>query len=120
LDVLRRVQDRVPEEYRTSLDLRETNLQGANLQGANLLETNLRGAFHHYADLHYADLQGANLQGVNFIGAILRGANLQRANVSTHRLADTLTLRGATMPNGEKYEDWLKDREQRGKDGENE
>jgi len=36
LDVLRRTQARVPEEYRTRLDLHESNLQGAGLQGANL------------------------------------------------------------------------------------
>jgi hypothetical protein len=29
-------------------------------------------------------------------------------------------LAGATMPNGQKYEDWLKDRERRKEDGENE
>jgi len=35
-------------------------------------------------------------------------------------LADTLSLRGATMPNGQKYEDWIKDKEDSGKDVENE
>jgi hypothetical protein len=36
LDVLGRAQARVPEEYRTSLDLHEADLQGADLQEANL------------------------------------------------------------------------------------
>jgi uncharacterized protein YjbI with pentapeptide repeats len=44
-----RAQARVPEEYRTSLDLHEADLQGAdlqeaNLQGAILLRANLREA----------------------------------------------------------------------------
>ena len=30
------------------------------------------------------------------------------------------SLEGATMPNGQKYEDWLKDKEARKEDGENE
>jgi hypothetical protein len=90
LDVLRRAQDRVPEEYRTSLDLREANLQGANLERANL--------------------QGAELQGANLQGADLQGADLQGANVTDEQLAEPLYLQGATMPDGQKYEDWLKDK----------
>jgi hypothetical protein len=78
LDVLSRAQTRVPEEYRTRLDLRGANLQGANLQGANLQEANL---------------QGANLQG----------ANLQGANATDEQLTDTLSLQGATMPDGSKH-----------------
>ena len=31
-----------------------------------------------------------------------------------------LSIEGAIMPNGQKYEDWLKDREGRQEDGENE
>jgi hypothetical protein len=44
LDVLRRTQDRVPEEYRTSLDLHEANLREANLQDADLYRADLREA----------------------------------------------------------------------------
>jgi hypothetical protein len=44
LDVLRRAQARVPEAYRTRLDLHEANLERADLQGANLRETDLTGA----------------------------------------------------------------------------
>jgi hypothetical protein len=36
------------------------------------------------------------------------------------RGTDTLALESATMPSGQKYEDWLKDREGRKKDGEKE
>jgi hypothetical protein len=80
LDVLRRAQDRVPEEYRTRLDL-------------------------HEADLQYANLQRANLYG----------ADLKGANVADHQLADTLSLQDATMPDGQKYENWLIDKESRGR-----
>jgi hypothetical protein len=95
LDVLSRAQDRVPEEYRIRLDLHEANLQGASLLNANLPETNL---------------QGANLQS----------ANLQSANLLDSQLANTQSLQGATMPNGQKYEDWLKDREGCKEDGKDE
>jgi hypothetical protein len=80
LDVLRRAQDRVPEEYRTRLDLYEADLQYANLQRANLY-----------------------------------GADLKGANVADHQLADTLSLQDATMPDGQKYENWLIDKESRGR-----
>jgi uncharacterized protein YjbI with pentapeptide repeats len=75
LDVLRRTQDRVPEEDRTLLDLRGANLQGAILQGAK---------------------------------------------VTANQLGVTRSLKDATMPDGQKYEDWIKVKEGSGKDGENE
>jgi hypothetical protein len=61
-------------------------------------------------DLRDTDLQGAEL---------LR-ANLQGAVVTDEQLADARSLEGATMPNGQKYEDWFKDKEGSGKDVENE
>jgi hypothetical protein len=82
LEVLSRTQARVPEEYRTSLDLREANLQGANLRGANLREAKLQGAY-----LFGADLQRANLQGAKVTG----------------ELAFTPFMQGATMPDGSKH-----------------
>jgi hypothetical protein len=78
LDVLGRAQTRVPEEYRTRLDLHQANLQGANLFMANLRGADLRGA-----DLHEANLHEANLEG---------------ANVTDGQLADAQYLQGATMP----------------------
>jgi hypothetical protein len=101
LDVLSRAQTRVPDKYRTSLDLHEATLQGANLQGANL-----QGAYL---------LLGADLQGAN-----LGGADLQGAKVTDEQLAATWALQGATMPDGRTYEDWLKDKKGSGKDVENE
>jgi hypothetical protein len=66
------------------------------------------------------DLHEANLQGANLWGAILSSANLQGATVTDEQLADTKSLAEATMPNGQKYENWLKDKEGGGKDVENE
>src|SRR5215212_5499673 len=77
LDVLiRREEERVPEEHRVILDLREADLQGANLQEADLQGANLQGA-----NLHKANLQGANLQEASLSTAIFRNADLQGADL---------------------------------------
>ena len=55
-------------------------------------------------------LSNANLSNANLSNANLREADLSKADLSN---AD---LKGAYMPNGQKYEDWLKDKE----DGKNE
>jgi len=93
----------------TKLDY--TNLDGANFHGANLKRANLKGA----------DLEGANLYGVNFYGTDLEGASLKGAKgLSDEALEEIMliagSLEGTTMPNGQKYEDWLKSR---GEDGKN-
>jgi hypothetical protein len=44
----------------------------------------------------------ANLSGVN-----LSGADLTNAQITKEQLKETESLKGATMPNGQKYEDWL-------------
>jgi Pentapeptide repeats (8 copies) len=103
LDVLGRALSRPPEEYlyltrvfRIRIDLHEAKLRGADLRGA---------------DLRLANLQSANLQG----------ADLQEAKVTDEQLAAAWSLQGATMPEGKKYEDWIKDKEEgSGKDVENE
>jgi Pentapeptide repeats (8 copies) len=112
-----------------SLDLRSThlreanltgaNLQGADLTGAHLWKADLQGAKLRGADLQEAILLGVDLQGANLYGADLQGAILYEAEVTDAQLADTRSLHGAIMPIGQKYEDWLKDKEGRGKDGEN-
>ena len=61
-------------------------LSEARLSGAILLTANLRGA----------ELRGADLKGV-------RGWAVEQ-------LSAAKSLEGATMPNGQKYEDWLKSR----------
>jgi hypothetical protein len=68
------------------------NLKGANLQGANLSWTHLTGA----------DLSDANMSNANLSYA---------QGVTKEQLAQAKSLEYATMPNGQKYEDWLKSRE---------
>jgi hypothetical protein len=85
-------------------DLRWVNLQRAqlfraNLQGANLFGADLRGAHLAGADLRDALLGKANLQG-----AYLEGCNLEGARkLSLARLAQAGRLKGATMPDGNRY-----------------
>jgi uncharacterized protein YjbI with pentapeptide repeats len=66
-------------------------------------------------------LVGADLSGVDLTGSVLYDANLSGANLSnaTGKTAEQLdgqagSLEGAIMPDGRKYEDWLKDEESGG------
>ena len=61
------------------------------------------------ADL-VADLSNADLSGASLIGANLENANLSGADGITNAELEqqTVSLEGADMPNGQKYEDWLK------------
>jgi uncharacterized protein YjbI with pentapeptide repeats len=119
-------------------DLSGANLQEANLKAADLIEAELSNTILGMADLLYANLSKANLngadlrwanlnkadlRGANLSEASLQWANLQEADLSEARgfteeqLAAASSLQGATMPNGQKYEEWLKSR---GEDGEGE
>jgi Pentapeptide repeats (8 copies) len=103
--------------YLYSADLRLANLSGADLNGAylrgtNLTETNLRGA-----NLSRADLIGINLSKACLCGTNLGGADLSVATGWTEKqLTLAKSLKGATMPNGQKYEDWLRSKD-RGENG---
>jgi Pentapeptide repeats (8 copies) len=56
-----------------------------------------------------ADLRGAGLSGADLSGADLRGADT--LFITPKKLAQRAkSLEGATMPNGQKYEEWLKSR----------
>ena len=112
----------------SNADLRVAKLRGADLGDARLTDANLGNADLSGADLGDADLYDANLIGVSLIGASLssanlgyadlRGANLSNADLSNaslgnatvteEQLAACETLEGATMPNGQHYEDWAK------------
>ena len=85
--------------------MRNADLHGADLTGTRLFRT----------DLGWANLSGATLRN-----ARLQEANLHRAIGITNEQVEqqTLNLRDATMPNGQKYEDWLKSKGS-GEDGEN-
>jgi uncharacterized protein YjbI with pentapeptide repeats len=101
-----------------STDLSDTNLSDADLSNANLLDAKLRGADLSDADLSDADLKYAYLIEADLSNANLNGADLIEANLSNaHGITNeelvrqALTLKGTIMPNGQKYEDWLKDKE---------
>jgi Pentapeptide repeats (8 copies) len=92
-------------------------LEGANLEGADLHEVDLGGADLKGADLKGANLKGANLKGAKLEGAKLSksklsGADLSNAQVSDAQLKQAKSLKGATMPNGQKYKNWLKSKDQ--------
>jgi hypothetical protein len=109
--------------YLGDANLGSADLEDANLESANLtdgLDVNTRGAILKAADLQNADLQGANLQEANLQEANLQGANLEGAKVTDRQLANARALQGATMPDGQTYEDWLKGKEGSGKDEKNE
>jgi len=99
-DLVQRVDGKEP-----IISLREADLSDATLFMPNLSGANLRFAYLSDADLGDAYLSGADLRGAN-----LRGANLSDAQGITSEELDqqATSLKGATMPNGQKYEDWLK------------
>ncbi len=124
--------------------LKETNLSGANLAEANLSSTfmqkanlsgaelfsakllvahlekaNLSNASSWDADLSGAYLQEANLSDADLNEATLKEATLKEAYVSEKQLLTAGSLEGATMPNGQKYVDWVKGKEGRETDGGN-
>lgn len=123
-------------------DLTEAHLQGTDLSGAHLEEADLggadlsgaklSGAYLRDADLSGATLigsdlsdaqgrfeSGARMDGTELEGADLGGADLTNAEVTEEQLREAQSLDGATMPNGQKYEDWLREEEGRGEGGEN-
>jgi len=122
---------RLPWSYLPYAKLNGANLRGAYLRGdpdqsgdADLSDADLSDANLSEADLSYDNLSSANLQGANLTDAVFRGTNLSNANLSnakvtSEQLAEAKSLEGATMPNGQKYEDWLKDKEGRRGAGEN-
>jgi hypothetical protein len=83
------------------VSLAYANLSGCALNGHSLLGIDLSGA-----NLSGADLSRARLRGANLRGAILRGAK----GWTEEQLTAAKSLERATMPDGQKYEDWLKRR----------
>jgi hypothetical protein len=93
-----------------------------DLRSADLSEANLSEAILREANLFETDLSRANLSEANLSGTILSGANLSgAAGITNEKLEQqAASFEGATttMPNGQKYEDWLKSKGS-GEDGEN-
>jgi uncharacterized protein YjbI with pentapeptide repeats len=111
--------------------LRGANLGVCDLKYAELGYTDLDGATFNSSDLYGANLYQASLVQVSFQGAHLRRTNLQDAQPAeeadfTYAVGKTNEeieqevgyLEGATMPNGQKYEDWLKSKGRK-EDGQN-
>jgi uncharacterized protein YjbI with pentapeptide repeats len=103
------------DAHLSGASLWHTDLYNANLTDADLSNAGLWNAWLRYADLSGADLSGADLSGANLSGANLSGADLSDSGGITNeeleqQVAASLqgSLEGATMPNGQKYEDWLK------------
>jgi uncharacterized protein YjbI with pentapeptide repeats len=121
----------------------QTNLNSADLRGAvlgmavlvwaDLSGADLSGALCSRADLRASVLRGVDLSGARLSKADLSRADLSRANLSEASLKEAnlsnvrgvtdeeleqqaTSLEGATMPNGQKYEDWLKDKGDSGED----
>jgi uncharacterized protein YjbI with pentapeptide repeats len=67
-------------------------------------------------------LSGVILTDTDLSDATPKGADLSEARGITNEelKQQASSLKGATMPNGQKYEDWLKDRTDGKEDGENE
>jgi uncharacterized protein YjbI with pentapeptide repeats len=120
----------------TNADLSEAKLQNADLSSAEVIAnpqdaplrllkvvaTNLTNADLSEAKLQNADLSSAVLQNANLTNADLTDANLDGATGITNEELEQQagSLEGATMPNGQKYEEWRKDKQGNGKDVENE
>ncbi len=115
----------------SSASLQEADLSYATLQSADLsaaappgfppgssppTTTNLTDTDLSHAALQSADLSGADLTDADLTDADLHGAR----GVTEEQLEEQAeSLEGATMPNGQNYEEWLKDEEGGGDDGEN-
>jgi uncharacterized protein YjbI with pentapeptide repeats len=106
-------------------DLTGTILIGANITNANLSGAYLADSYLMGTILIRANLSGVGLSDANLPYADLSGANLSDASGITNEELEqqALSLEGATMPNSQKYEEWIKDRlkdkEGRGEDGKN-
>lgn len=115
-----------------SVDLRGAYLSGADLSNAKVRNANLTNAHLQRKDeeeLNGANLSGADLTKANLSGADLSGANLTDAyelitegskREDTRRVTNeqleaqqTKSLEGATMPDGQKYEERLKSQARR-------
>jgi uncharacterized protein YjbI with pentapeptide repeats len=106
--------ERIPGESHNEYD---KAVNKADKLPPGLLETDLSGADLSGADLSGADLSGADLSDTDLSGAVLNQANLRGAWALTdEQIAAAKTFNGATMPNGQEYEDWIKDKEGSGGD----
>jgi hypothetical protein len=90
----------------SNTDLDRAELNNVNMDNAKLIDARLPRA-----DLSGADLSGVDLTGADLSGAILAGATGVSCHQAEGGKKGAESLDGATMPNGQKYEDWLKGKE---------
>src|SRR5215208_6774059 len=110
--------DDLSEAALIEADLGSTNLYKADLSGADLLRGDLSAANLSEADLSEAHLIGTNLHKVNLRRGDMRRAFLRAAHLHEAELQGA-HLEEAIMTNGQKYEEWLNDKEGSGENGEN-
>jgi uncharacterized protein YjbI with pentapeptide repeats len=92
--------------------VRRSILSNTDLDRADLTDTKLADAKLIDTRLTRADLSGADLRGSDLSGADLSRANLRDAiGVSCRQTEPAESFKDATMPDGQKYEDWLKDKD---------
>jgi hypothetical protein len=105
LELIQRTKGRGP-----IIDLQGADLRRAALFRAKLCGAKLYGAHLDYAKLYDADLRRAVLGFTTLNMVDLRRANLCGATGITNEELEqqASSLEGATMPNGQKYEEWLK------------
>jgi uncharacterized protein YjbI with pentapeptide repeats len=122
--LVQKVEGREPIIRLSGANLSGTSLYKVNLGGIYLQDTNLSHANLGFADLSNADLSNADLyrailEDTKLYGAVLSDAYLRGAQGKTNaQLAEQAkSLTDAVMTNGQKYEDWLKDREGRKEGG---
>lgn len=84
-------------------------LIGATINGANIEDADLRNANFSNADLRWSDMSNADLMGACLDSADLEGVALDGARVTINQLLSAKSLKQATMPNGQKYEEWVAD-----------
>jgi uncharacterized protein YjbI with pentapeptide repeats len=122
VDLLQNMLDPDKTRVRTTCLSAITGMQNKTFKEEDFTGGNIARVLIAYdpLSLRGADLRAANLQRADLREADLVGADLYRARITPEQLADTRSLQGATMPNGQKYEDWRKDKEGSGKDVENE
>lgn len=88
----------------TGLNLSNTSFEAASLTHAELPDANLK-----QANFTQADLADANLTEAHLEGAVFTDARLTKATVTAEQLHTARSLENALMPDGQVYEDWLKD-----------
>lgn len=93
--------------------LRGTHLNGADLTGANLADATLSEATMAESLMLSGDVTEAELRSTALddpqlsatdLGEVLEGANLRGAIVTDDQLATVRSLKGATMPDGSRYD----------------